>query len=104
MKKIVASILALLIVIGCTWAGIQWNKTVRIWETDADRQVFKATTAYSEAAATLLADSYKQYKEAEDEAEKHAIMEYVIMRYPNLDTDTIDNDTLRQFYIECLNY
>ena len=27
-----------------------------------------------------------------------------IIRYPNLDTDSIDNDTLRWFYNQCLNH
>ena len=34
--------------------------------------------------------------------DKDAVMEYVIMRYPNIDTDSIDNDTLKQFYMKCL--
>ena len=51
----------------------------------------------SEAAASFLADSYKQYNDTETEADKNTIMEYVVMRYPNLDTNSIDNDTLRRF-------
>ena len=35
----------------------------------------------SEAAASFLADSYKQYNNAETDADKNTIMEYVIMRY-----------------------
>ena len=31
-------------------------------------------------------------------------MEYVVMRYPNLDTGNIDNRTLREFYKDCLNH
>ena len=57
----------------------------------------------SEQAASFLAKSYKEYSDAETENDKNTIMEYVIMRYPNLDTDSIDNSTLKQFYIKCLN-
>lgn len=30
-------------------------------------------------------------------------MEYVTMRYPNLDMDNIENDDLRRFYKQCIN-
>ena len=47
--------------------------------------------------------TYKEYKDAESDDDKKAVMEYVVMRYPNLDVDKIDNDTLKKFYIKCLN-
>ncbi len=104
IKNILIALLAVIAVVGGTYVAIQWNTTVSKWETEADREVFKQTTTYSEAAATFLADSYKQYNDAETEADKNTIMEYVVMRYPNLDTDSIDNATLRQFYNRCLNH
>lgn len=70
---------------------------------EADREIWKESTTYNEAAATFLADSYKEYNDAEDEAEKAAVMEYVTMRYPNLDMDNIENDDLRRFYKQCIN-
>ena len=54
-------------------------------------------------AAQFLAKEYKEYNEAEDEAEREAIMEYVSMRYPNLDSEDIDNHDLRRFYKECIS-
>lgn len=66
-------------------------------------EVFKSSTAYTEQVASFLAKSYKEYNEAESDTEKNTIMEYAILRYPNLDTDSIDNSMLRQFYIKCLN-
>ena len=65
--------------------------------------MFKDSVAYTEQVASFLAKSYKEYNEAESDTKKNTIMEYVILRYPNLDTDSIDNSTLRQFYIKCLN-
>ena len=97
IRNILLALLAVIIVVGGTYTAIQW-------ETEAEREVFKQTTTYSEAAASFLADSYKQYNDTETEADKNTIMEYVIMRYPNLDTDSIDNDTLRRFYNQCLNH
>ena len=92
------------IVVGGTYTAIQWDAIVGKWQTEADREVFKQTTTYSEVAASFLADSYKQYNDAETDTDKNTIMEYVVMRYPNLDTDSIDNATLRQFYNQCLNH
>lgn len=66
------------------------------------RENYKESVAYNEQAASVLADSYKQYNEAETDTDKQAIMEYVAMKYPNLDDDTIENDTLRVFYNNCM--
>lgn len=72
------------------------------WTAEKDRDIFKSSVTYTESAAAFLADRYQEYSKAETPAEKTAIMQYVIMRYPNLDTDEIDNSVLRQFYNKCL--
>lgn len=104
IKNLLIAFLAAVIVAGGTYTAIQWDAIVGKWETEVEREVFRQTTTYSEAAASFLADSYKQYNDAENEADKNAIMEYVIMRYPNLDMNSIDNNTLRQFYSQCVNH
>lgn len=83
--------------------GIGYTLTIGKWQKNAEREVFKDSVAYTEQAASFLAKSYKEYNDAETDADKKTIMEYVIMRYPNLDTDSIDNSTLKQFYVKCLN-
>lgn len=102
IKNVLLVLLAIVIVIGGTYTAIKWDMIVGKWQTEADREVFKQTTTYSESAAAFLADSYKQFNEAETDADKNTIMEYVVMRYPNLDLDSIDNITLRRFYNQCL--
>lgn len=104
IKNVLLALLAVLIVIGGTYTVIKWDMIVDKWQTEANREVFKQTTTYSEAAASFLADSYKQYNDAETDTDKNTIMEYVVMRYPNLDTNSIDNSKLRQFYNQCLNH
>lgn len=104
VKNVLLTLLAVMIVVGGTYTAIKWDMIVDKWQTAADREVFKQTTTYSEAAAAFLADSYKQYNDAETDADKNTIMEYVVMRYPNLDTNSIDNSKLRQFYNQCLNH
>ena len=104
IKNIFLALLAVVIVVGGTYTAIQWDAIVGKWQTEANREVFKQTTTYSEVAASFLADSYKQYNDAETDTDKNTIMEYVMMRCPNLDTDSIDNATLRQFYNQCLNH
>ena len=83
--------------------GVGYTLTIGKWQKNAEREVFKDSMAYTEQAASFLAKSYKEYNEAKNETEKSTIMEYVILRYPNLDTDSNDNSTLKQFYIKCLN-
>ena len=104
VKNVLLALLTVVIVVGGTYTAIKWDMIVDKWQTAADREVFKQTTTYSEAAASFLADSYKQYNDAETDADKNTIMEYVVMRYPNLDTNSIDNNKLRQFYNQCLNH
>lgn len=100
--KILIGIVILVILGGIGEIG--YILTIGKWQKNAEREVFKDSVAYTEQAASFLAKSYKEYNDAETEADKNTIMEYVVMRYPNLDTDSIDNGTLKQFYIKCLNY
>ena len=101
-RNALITVLVLVISAACVYGGIRWNATVNKWEKEAEREVFKETTTYNEAAVSFLADSYKEYNNAETDEDKAAIMSYVIMRYPNLDVDNIDNKTLKQFYKDCL--
>lgn len=97
--RILAIILVIAILGGLGWAG---GFAVKKWRAERDREIFKESTTYNEAAAAFLADCYQEYNAAETEAEKNSIMQYVIMRYPNLDLNAIENGTLRQFYNKCL--
>lgn len=99
-KKIGFRVLIIILIVGLL--STMGNVLYKEWKTDKDRDIFKNSETYTESAASFLADSYKEYNEAETDAEKNAIMQYVIMRYPNLDMDNIDNMTLRQFYNKCL--
>lgn len=99
-RKIGFRILIIILIISILGAigGYGYKK----WTVEKERDIFKSSVAYTESAAAFLADSYQEYNNAETTAEKTAIMQYVIMRYPNLDTNEIDNATLRQFYNKCL--
>lgn len=99
--KILIAIAVLAILGGI--GGVGYTLTIGKWQKNAEKKVFKSSTAYTEQVASFLAKSYKEYNKAESDTEKNTIMEYVILRYPNLDTDSIDNSMLRQFYIKCLN-
>lgn len=97
----IAIALVFAIMVG-TYTSIRWYAQVAKWGNQAEREVFKESTAYNEAAASFLADAYKQYNDAKTEKDQKAIMEYVVMRYPNLDYNSIENRTLRNFYQDCI--
>lgn len=104
-RKIGTTVLAVVVglaIIGGI-GGVAYTKTIGKAQKNAEREVFKESVAYNEQAASFLAKSYKEYKDAESDADKKTVMEYVVMRYPNIDVDNIDNETLKQFYIKCLN-
>lgn len=100
-KRLLVSLLVITVLGGVF--GVGYTLTIGKWQKNAEREVFKDSVAYTEQATSFLSKSYKECNEAESDTEKNTIMEYVILRYPNLDTDSIDNSTLRQFYIKCLN-
>lgn len=75
---------------------------VKKFEVNANREIFKDSTAYTEAAANFLATEYREYNQAETDVEKTAIMEYVAQRYPNLDSSKIEDREIRAFYKDCL--
>lgn len=104
-RKVGTTVLAVILGIAILGGigGVAYTKTIGKAQNEAEREVFKEGVAYTEQAGSFLAKSYKEYKNAETDADKKTVMEYVIMRYPNLDLDSIDNDTLKQFYIKCLN-
>lgn len=100
-KKIAVRVLVVVLIVGVlTSLG---NVAYKRWRVDQDREIFKESVSYNEAAAAFLADRYQEYNTAETTAEKATIMQYVVMRYPNLDMYEIDNHTLRQFYNKCIN-
>lgn len=74
---------------------------IDMFQANADREVFKKSTTYVEESASFLAKEYKEYNEAKG-SEKNAIAQYVILRYPNLEISKISNETLAEFYQECL--
>lgn len=90
-------IIVLTLVILGSIGGVAYKK----WRVNQDRQIFKQSVIYNESASNYLAKSYQEYNEAESDTEKKAIMNYVIIRYPNLDVEKIDNGTLKQFYSKC---
>lgn len=67
-----------------------------------DRVAFKQSITYNENAAQFLSDQYYEYNKTDDISEKNAIKRYVIMRYPNLNTNNIENESIKSFYISCL--
>ena len=104
-RKVAAKLIAFVIAVAAIGGivGVVYTSTIGKAQKNAEREVFKESVAYTEAAASFLAKEYKEYNDAETSEDKKTIMQYVVMRYPNLDTDSIDNDELRRFYNKCLN-
>lgn len=68
---IVIVILSVLCILG--------NINIKKFTVEKNCEIFKKSVTYTESAASFLADSYRQYNKAENDAEKNMIMEYVIM-------------------------
>lgn len=98
------ALIILVLTIGFGLFGIFYTKTINKAQTNAKREVFKQTNTYVESSTNFLAKEYNEYSKAKTQEDRNAICQYVIMRYPNLDIDSIENQELKNFYIKCLNY
>lgn len=96
--SLLAIIAVVLFIVFCLGIGFGVKK----FSVNADREIFKDSIAYTETAAAFLVDSYQEYNKAETDVERTAIMEYVAKRYPNLDSDEIEDRDIRLFYKDCL--
>lgn len=103
-RRVISRILGIIIILTVLFGlgNVGYTYTIGRAQKNADREVFKSSVAYTEEAAEFIAKSYKEYNSAEDD-EKRAIMEYVAMRYPNLDPSVIENSKLRAFYQKCID-
>ena len=97
-KRIAIFVLVVVVLIGLF--GIGYTYTIGKWQTNAEREVFKSSIAYTEQASSFLAKSYKEYNSTTDKSERQAIMEYVALRYPDLEADSIDNITLKNLLMQ----
>ncbi|MCR5185663.1 MAG: hypothetical protein K6D97_00910 [Clostridia bacterium] len=94
--------IVIIIVIFSALSGVIWVVSKRT-SVEVERKTFKESTAYNEGAAQFLTKSYREYNQTDDPAEKQAVCEYVALRYPNLNTEHIEDKTLRDFYILCIS-
>ena len=99
-SRIFVRIVVVLFVIGLLSSGGYFvfgklNKNI-------ERDAFKQSVTYNEAAASFLAKSYSEYNASDSDTEKKAIMQYVRDRYPNLDTSKLENSHLVTFYNKCM--
>ena len=99
-KRIFVRILAIVLVIGVlsSVGGVFYKR----WKVAQDRETFKESVTYNEAAVSFLADQYQEYNNAGTDSDRSTIMQYVVMRYPHLNTDNLDHYTLVNFYNKCL--
>ena len=99
-RKIVVRAIIVIVIFSVLFGfgAMQYKK----YKTEKEHEIFKQSTSYNESAASFIADAYVQYNDAESKEDQLAIMKYVRMRYPNLNTSHIENATLRQFYNKCI--
>jgi hypothetical protein len=80
------------------FSGMAYKK----WAINKNREIFKQSTSYNESASNFIAKSLREYNTATSPTEKKAIMNYVVLRYPNIDYDELENESIREFYKKCL--
>lgn len=95
-NRVVIVIVSLVIIFGAI--GFGYKKIA----VDANREIFKHSIAYTETAAQFLAKEYQEYNKADNDTDRNTIMQYVANRYPNLNSDEIENRDLRNFYNQCI--
>lgn len=67
------------------------------------REVFENTKSYTHGVIQDLGKYYQEYQEG-DNNQKETIKSVVQMRFPNFESDKIDNIKLRQWFINMRGY
>lgn len=89
----------IIIVLICSIGGFGY----RYLSTNADRVIFKQSITYNEGKLDDLAKYQLEMSQAKDPEEKAAIQEYVNSVYSNFDESKIENQSLKQFLVDCRN-
>jgi predicted solute-binding protein len=83
--------------------NVGYTKTVGLAQENANREVFKQSTAYNDSAAKDIARYKLQYDQATSADSKKAIVNYIVQTYANFDESKLENAELRMFLRQCLN-
>lgn len=89
----------IIIILICSIIGFGY----RYVSTNADRVIFKQSITYNEGKLDNLAKYQLEMSQAKNPEEKAAIQEYVNSVYSNFDESKIENQSLKQFLIDCRN-
>lgn len=92
-------IIILIVVIVATVGGFG----LKMFNTNADRVVFKQSITYNEGVTDDLAKYKLEMIRSDDDVEKNAIAEMVNSRFANYDESKIENYDLREFLQNCRN-
>lgn len=85
---------------GFGYFGVLKTKTVYKAKQDAKREVFEQTQSYVEAKRQEALKLYKEWNQAESEAEKKMLEEIVAHSFANFDEDKLPNQ-LKLFVYNC---
>ena len=89
----------IIIILICAIGGFGY----RYASTNVDRVIFKQSITYNEGKLDDLAKYQLEMSQTKDPEEKAAIQEYVNSVYSNFDESKIENQSLKQFLVDCRN-
>ena len=89
----------IIIILICAIGGFGY----RYVSTNVDRVIFKQSITYNEGKLDDLAKYQLEMSQTKDPEEKAAIQEYVNSVYSNFDESKIENQSLKQFLVDCRN-
>ena len=89
----------IIIILICVIGGFGY----RYVSTNVDRVIFKQSITYNEGKLDDLAKYQLEMSQTKDPEEKAAIQEYVNSVYSNFDESKIENQSLKQFLVDCRN-
>lgn len=90
-------IVSLGLVFGIGWTGVHYTNTVEKAQINADREVFKDSKPFIEGMTSDLAKYKFELETEKDNTAKKAIINLIISKYGNFDTNKIEDVTLRNF-------
>lgn len=88
---------------GARWIGLEWRGYWSKQEQNVEREVFEETRSYRHGKIQALTRYRSQYYRTNDQSEKDLIASTVRMEFAEFDIDSLDQQSLKDFWNECNN-
>ncbi len=104
IRSILILILVIIILFGIEYLDLKLTRFFASRRENIKREVFENTKSYTHGKIQDLAKYYREYYEAESEADKQIIVKLIRIQFVEFDATQISNNDLKKFLINTRGY